>query len=386
MFHNHLQRQEIKNSFYQCSIFKTIESDAKGLNKQLGILGHSFDEIAINKSHGISLRETLWGNSDVNALKSFNSELQKGVSYTQAYKNTMTGASKEARQHAVLIAKNKAAVEDFTVAQEQSKIAMLGAKAASMALNMALATVVSLAIQGVIKGIDYLIHRNENLIQSAKEVTDAYREQAQELSGNVKSLQEQKDEFERLSKGVDEYGNNISLSTDEYSRYKDIVAEILGYSPELIAGYDEEGNAIAKKNGLIEQSIALMKEEQKQKLREITSDENTETLYKGAKAQYNEQRSKVESNNVLKGAMGTYASLTMNNGQLNTSNSISDQLDLVFAEITGRQREYGESWTEFLERNKNAIINNYDEIHKLLTNDFVTDYGTYLGMATDGAD
>ncbi len=75
----------------------------------------------------------------------------------------------------------------------------IGLQAASIALNAALTMGIALAIQGVIKGIEYLVHRNEKLIESAKAVTDTYREQAQELSGNVKSLQEQKDEFARLS-------------------------------------------------------------------------------------------------------------------------------------------------------------------------------------------
>ena len=161
-----------------------------------------------------------------------------------------------------------------------------------MALNAVISMGVSFAIQGLISLVDWLVVTNKEAIESANELTEAYREQTKTLSENKKSLKEQKSEFEILSRGVDDYGKNISLSADEYDRYKEIVAEILGYTPELIAGYDEEGNAIANKNGLLERSIELMEEEQRLKLEQMTSDESTKTTYEGAKAEYKEALSK----------------------------------------------------------------------------------------------
>lgn len=140
------------------------------------------------------------------------------------------------------------------------------------------------ATVGLIAAYNNVEKKQNELIENAHKLQEEYRSSAKSLSDNISSLESQTDEFERLSKGVNDYGKNISLSSDEYDRYKSIVAEILGYSPELIQGYDAEGNAIANKNSLIERSIELMKEEQRQKLKEMTTDEKTKTAYEGAKA------------------------------------------------------------------------------------------------------
>lgn len=142
------------------------------------------------------------------------------------------------------------------------------------------------AIVGLVKVYDDFKKEQNELIKNAKELKEEYRSFAKEISDSISSLKSQSDEFEELSKGVSTYGENISLSSEEYDRYKSIVSEILGYSPELIDGYNAEGTAIANKNSLIERSIELMKEEQRQKLKEMTTDKKTGTAYKGAKAEW----------------------------------------------------------------------------------------------------
>jgi hypothetical protein len=232
------------------------------------------------------------------AINNFNEMQDKGIKQQQDYATAIGTTNTKLGNYLTNLNGAKASMSGYAASLVGATLKTIGLQIASTALNVALSMGVSLAIQGLISGISYLIHRNENLIESAKELTSTYNEQAKTLSDNVKSLKSQRAEFERLSEGVDEYGNNISLSSDEYEKYKSIVSEILGYSPELIAGYDEEGNAIAKKNGLIEQSIALLKEEQRQKLEEATSKDSFETLYKGAR---NERKNKKNDyhNNVI---------------------------------------------------------------------------------------
>ena len=113
----------------------------------------------------------------------------------------------------------------------------------------------------------------QNTIDKGKELSEAFENFTSENSSAINSLESMREEFERLSDGVSDYGENISLSTEDYQRYKDIVAEILGYSPELISGYDKEGKAIANKNGLLEKSIELMKQEQELKLKSFISED-----------------------------------------------------------------------------------------------------------------
>ena len=117
---------------------------------------------------------------------------------------------------------------------------------------------VSLAVTGISKLITY----QQDCINKANELTSTYKEQQKTITDNISTIQGLNGEFETLSKGVDDYGNNIALSTEEYKRYKEIVSQILDISPELKTGFDKEGNAIANKNSLIERSIELLKESQ----------------------------------------------------------------------------------------------------------------------------
>ena len=52
------------------------------------------------------------------------------------------------------------------------------------------------------------------------------------------------DEFTALARGVNDAGENIGLSADEYERYHEIVDELVKINPELVQNYDDEGNAI----------------------------------------------------------------------------------------------------------------------------------------------
>lgn len=117
--------------------------------------------------------------------------------------------------------------------------------------------------------------------EASQEIKDSFSSAMTTISDNLTTLNSLKEEFAKLSKGVDTYGNNISLTADEYERYKEIVKTIVGISPELVAGYDNEGNALANKNGLLEKSIKLMEEEQRLKKEEMVTDENLWTVAKG---------------------------------------------------------------------------------------------------------
>lgn len=147
--------------------------------------------------------------------------------------------------------------------------------------------IIGALIDGAFKLFDKFHKTAEEIAQEAQEITQEYTTKQQEIDQKLDSLTTSSDlskyknleeEFAELSRGVDDYGNNISLASDEYARYNEIVSTILGISPSLIDGYNEEGVAIANKNGLLQQSIALMKEEQRLRAQEFVSDENFVTL------------------------------------------------------------------------------------------------------------
>lgn len=129
--------------------------------------------------------------------------------------------------------------------------------------------------------------KHEELLQASEELTSQFAEFQETSESNRKILEGLSDEFDKLSRGVDQYGNNISLTADEYTRYKEIVEQIVGISPTLIEKYDKENGYIVNKNGLIERSIALLDEEYQAKLRNMATTGKLSTSFASAIDDYN---------------------------------------------------------------------------------------------------
>ena len=87
------------------------------------------------------------------------------------------------------------------------------------------------------------------------------KKSADENASTVESLAS---EYEKLSKGVNNLGENVSLTSDEYDRYNQIVNQIADMFPGLISGYTEEGNAILSLKGNVESLRDAYKEAQQE--------------------------------------------------------------------------------------------------------------------------
>lgn len=87
--------------------------------------------------------------------------------------------------------------------------------------------------------------------------------------------------FEELLSGVDSYGNNVSLSAEEYASFQDISAQLVGISPDLKEGYDSVTSAIANQraelSGLLEEKRNELKLEQQNAAREAAKEYFTAT-------------------------------------------------------------------------------------------------------------
>lgn len=96
--------------------------------------------------------------------------------------------------------------------------------------------------------------------ERAEESSKAYNDSITEHTESVDSLKSIKEEFEELSNGVDEAGNNVDLSTDKYARYNEIRNQLAESFPEIVSGYDAEGNAILEVGTNIDDLIAQEQE------------------------------------------------------------------------------------------------------------------------------
>ena len=156
-----------------------------------------------------------------------------------------------------------------TYLQEQNKVidlqtvktkALTFAKNAMINVGIAAAfALASNAIGWVVEKIDDYIHR----IEIAKESAESFNEEIKQLqttqSDNAKTISDLNEEYKKLSSGVNNVGDNVNLTTDEYDRYHDITNQIADIMPDLIQGFDAQGNAILTTKG----NLADLNEEYK---------------------------------------------------------------------------------------------------------------------------
>lgn len=125
---------------------------------------------------------------------------------------------------------------------------------------------------------------NEEALQAANEAVEAYQTQTKTISEQKEKLEDLIDEYDQLSSGVNENGECVSLTKSQYSRYLQVVQQIADISPEVVAGYDEQGNAIVLLADELDNAIAKQ-EELLRNQREILI-ASGETIYDGNAKNY----------------------------------------------------------------------------------------------------
>ena len=172
------------------------------------------------------------------------------------------------------------------------------------------------------------------------------------IDAQINSIQSLEQEYERLSRGVDEHGNNIALTAEEYSRYQAIVAQVLGYNVGLTQGFTENGSAIYDASGkligynnILAETIRLMKEQQKQAVIKAIEGENGDNqplydAYEAAKKANSSGFVKVDESRI--GA---------------DSEAAGDLVDIISVKFNAF-----ESFDDYVARNADLIAQHKDEI------------------------
>ena len=119
----------------------------------------------------------------------------------------------------------------------------------------------ALAIIGTIGAVAIKAAKETQAIKdSAEQVTKSFEETSKQTKENIATLQQYKSEMARLSQGVDQNGNNINLSTDDYDEYLKIVDEIAAMNPDIVRGYNAQGHAIIDNNTALQKTLDLQEQ------------------------------------------------------------------------------------------------------------------------------
>ena len=255
-------------------IFKTFDSDIDNATSKIGVFGKSFDDIIklyqkrkakITKleNNGYEKPEA---KNQVGGLFSYifkDNSKGKLVEEFETFKSMMTDYGMTVEEVAKDLGDQLSPeIQSYVKSAKNGELTTegfnksignlsLGAKAASMALeglkyvgNMLASIALSAVISLAIKGLNNLVHAADNAKKSAEGFSSSFKSMNEEFTSNDGKLSDLQKQYNELSKGVDSLGKNVSLTTEDYDTYKQVVSEISDMMPDMLARYDEEGNKI----------------------------------------------------------------------------------------------------------------------------------------------
>lgn len=213
---------------------------------------------ALDKVKGIKLS---MGNEQDAALKidQINQAASQGQVELSQYMSTLGDGDMALKAYIASLDGGQASLAGFNqfIQTHNAKVKTSGitAKAAAVGhalLNAAISMGISLIISAAISAITSLINKHQELARAAKEAMSEYSNATNTLREHHSTIEDIKDDYKELAGGVDNLGNNVSLTTEEYERYNKIAHQIAEMFPQMVAGYTEEGNAILKLKGNVE--------------------------------------------------------------------------------------------------------------------------------------
>lgn len=214
-------------------IFKTQTDDfgriTTGINKDLkssfkGMLNGDFFK-----------KQSLFSDSDINAIKAYNAEINRCVTSQTAFYRTMQNASVEAQNVVAAANGNTVALNNLTKA---SKAAELGMKALSVAANMALVFIVS----ELISGIYQFAQASKDIANSAQEIGSKFKDTEKDISSYKKKVEELQGIINDSSSSIDD----VAKAREELMTIQDELIEKYGTEEASIKNITDAVNGQAK--------------------------------------------------------------------------------------------------------------------------------------------
>lgn len=117
-------------------------------------------------------------------------------------------------------------------------------------------------IPGFKDGLEDLFSTVNEKIESAENKFKQTIDKATDASDKKKNLQNVADEFENLSRKAGQYGQNLaSMTAEQQQRYKSIVDDIVELNPDIVLGYNDQGQAIINNNTALQDTLDLLDQE-----------------------------------------------------------------------------------------------------------------------------
>ena len=219
-----------------------------------------------------------------------------------------------------------------------------------MALDTALNAIgIALVSWGISKGIEAIknkINETDNAINKLTSSVDKHAKKIQSLKNNRKSLEEYAETYKKLS-------DKQKLSTDETNKLQEATNGLAKLMPDLVVGYDENGNPIIQMaddvDSLISRYDALIKKEQEA----MKIDQNK--LAQKSMDWFNEQSKQGKDSSTI--ASNKYADVVT--AQRNLENNINELGGSIAGTFESNQeniRKGYDSWNTSISNGYNSVV------------------------------
>ncbi len=190
--------------------------------------------------------------------------------------------------------------------------------------SMAVAMAASWAIGKAFEGIDYLIHYDENIIKAGQEAKESidntfknFEEGQQKVTDLATKFADSTDQIKTTGDAIDQVSEkytelhegvvgstneNRSLSSEDYQSYLDICNQLAAQFPQLVSGYDAQGNALLNLGSNADSAADSIRNLYNAQMlsANVEIGDNLQDTYKGTikqVEQYNDQISDLEEEN-----------------------------------------------------------------------------------------
>lgn len=163
---------------------------------------------------------------DIQCLKAYETECQKGEVSTETFASTMKGASVEAQKYAVNIKEGTGSAETFATNQKAIQTSMTEtatvSKVAAAGLSIFKAALNTIIIFAAVEGIQLLINAFDNLVLTVDEAEEARSKAASDLSEAQSNLESINSELETTQQRIDELNGKDKLTFTEQGELEDL--------------------------------------------------------------------------------------------------------------------------------------------------------------------
>lgn len=177
---------------------------------------------------------------------------------TDALRLSVNALTNEERKRLVVMLQQKVIQGEITQEQFSTMMSTYGLSAANQGLAASFKAVqasipvwgwISLAISAVLSLITAFASSTDDAATSLDNINAEIKRLNDEAEQTISSFRDLKkntedivDEFDKLADGVDKYGNNVSLSNEDYEHFVELNNKLAEMFPEIDLGMDANGN------------------------------------------------------------------------------------------------------------------------------------------------